>query len=157
MNEFIFRSISFLKSNSAVNIFNFITNNNDLIYICPNLYLGNINVCKNLDLLKKYNIECIINCTKDIDFHEYFDDKTKYRLDIDDSKDLNNINDFKSKIMNTIYFIDNQINKKCNVLVHCYWGLMRSTCVISCYMIYKYNMEVNCAIEFIRQKKKYEF
>ena len=59
--------------------------------------------------------------------------------------------------MNTIYFIDNQINKKCNVLVHCYWGLMRSTCVISCYMIYKYNMEVNCAIEFIRQKKNMSF
>ena len=34
---------------------------------------------------------------------------------------------------------------------------MRSVCVIASYMIYAYNMEVDCAIEFIRNKKNMSF
>jgi len=157
MNNFIFQSISFFKSKTSVDLFNFLTNNNDFIYITPNLYLGNINSCQNPQLLEKNNIQCVINCTKDIEFHEYFNDKTKYRLNIVDSKDSENIDLFKSKIIDTLHFMTNQINKKNNVLVHCYWGLMRSVCVIACYMIYTYNMEVDCAIEFIRTKKNMSF
>ena len=112
MNDFIFQSISFFKSKSSVHLFNFLTNNNDFIYIAPNLYLGNIHACQNRELLEKNNIQCVINCTKDIEFHEYFNDKTKYRLDIVDSKDAENIDLFKSKIIHTLHFMSNQINKK---------------------------------------------
>ena len=47
--------------------------------------------------------------------------------------------------------------KKNNVLVHCYWGLMRSPTVIASYLIYRYKMDVEGAIEFVKDKKNFSF
>ena len=52
----------------------------------PNLYLGNINAANNIDFLQKNNISSIINYSNKIEFHEYFNDKYKFRLSIDDNK-----------------------------------------------------------------------
>lgn len=157
MNDLIYQSIKLIKSKTSVNIFNFLTNNNDFIYICPHLYLGNINSSHQTELLIKNNIQCIINCSNDVDFHPYFDTKIKVRIQIEDSKNLENINKFKSKIIEAVYFIDKQIMKKNNVIVHCYWGLVRSPTVIAAYLIYKYNFSVEKAIEYIREKKNFTF
>ena len=43
----------------------------------PNLYLGNINAANNIDFLQKKNNSSIVNCSNEIEFHEYFMDKYK--------------------------------------------------------------------------------
>ena len=55
-----YKLISFSRNKISLNIFNFITNNEDSILIMPNLYLGNINASNNIDFLKKNNIYYII-------------------------------------------------------------------------------------------------
>lgn len=152
-NWLIYKGINLLKSTTNVSIFNFLTNNNDIVYICPNLYLGNVKSAQNTELLKKHNINSIVNCTKDIPIHSYFKIKSYYRIDIEDSKELSNIEEFKSKIIDAAYFINEQINDNKNVIVHCYWGLMRSPTVIGAYLIMKYHMSTEDVIKFIQEKK----
>ena len=156
-DSFFYKIIQKVKSKRTLSIFNMITNNNDIVSIFPHLYLGTINVCHNEALLKKYNIESIVNCTKDIEFHPYFEEKSFFQIDIEDSKEEENIEEFKEKIINAIYFIDDEIKKEKNVIVHCYWGLMRSPTLIAGYLIYKYKMDVDCAVQFIQNKKSFTF
>ena len=63
----------------------------------------------------------------------------------------------KSNILNATLFIDEQINNNNNVMVHCYWGLMRSPTVIASYLMYKYKMDVESSIQFIKDKKNLSF
>ena len=123
----------------------------------PNLYLGNINAANNIDFLQKNNISSIINYSNKIEFHEYFNDKYKFRLSIDDNKEHENMKKFQENIFNAIKFIDNEINKKRVILIHCYYGLMRSATVIASYLIFKYKMSVNDAVEFLKKKNKMIF
>ena len=152
-----YKLISFSRNKISLNIFNFITNNDDSILVMPNLYLGNINAANNIDFLQKNNISSIVNCSNEIEFHEYFKDKYKFRLSIDDNKEPENMKKFQENIFNAIKFIDNEINKKRVILVHCYYGLMRSATVIASYLIVKYKMSVIDAVEFLKKKNKMIF
>lgn len=156
-DSFFYKIIQKVKSKNTLNLFNFVTNNSDIINIFPHLYLGTINSCHDEILLQQYNIEAIVNCTKDIEFHPYFSDKSFFQIDIEDCKEKENLEEFKKKIISGIYFIDEQINNKKNVIVHCYWGLMRSPTLIAGYLIYKYKMDVDCSIQFIQSKKSFTF
>ena len=40
VNWLIYKGINIFKSKTSLSIFNLLTNNNDIIYICPNLYLN---------------------------------------------------------------------------------------------------------------------
>ena len=152
-----YKLISFSRSKILLNTFNFITNNDNSIFIMPNLYLGNINAANDIDFLQKNQIYSIVNCSNEIEFHEYFNDKHIFRLSINDNKDPENIKKFQENIFDALKFIDNEINKKRVVLVHCYFGLMRSATVIAAYLIVKYKMSVNDAIEFLKKKNKMVF
>lgn len=152
-----YKLISFTRSKLSLNIFNFITNNDNSIFIMPNLYLGNINAANDIDFLQKNQINSIVNCSNEIEFHEYFNDKQKFRLLIDDNKEPENIKKIKENIFDALKFIDNEINKKHVILVHCYYGLMRSATVIAAYLIVKYKMSVNDAVNFLKKKNKIIF
>ena len=156
-DSFIFNNISKLRSKTNLYIFNLVTNNDDIVNICPNLYLGNYKSSQSLKILKNYNINSIVNCTKDIPFSEYFKHRNYLRIDVEDSRDINNINDFKSKIIDATIFINNEINNNNNVLVHCYWGIMRSPTVVASYLMFKYKMYVEAVIELIKDKKNCSF
>ena len=152
-----YKLISFGRSKISLNIFNFITNNDNSIFIMPNLYLGNINAANDIDFLQKNQINSIVNCSNEIEFNEYFNDKHKFRLLIDDNKEPENIKKIKENIFDALKFIDNEINKKHVILVHCYFGLMRSATVVAAYLIVKYKMSVNDAVEFLKKKNKMIF
>ncbi len=156
-DSFIYNTIQTFRSETSLSIFNFLTNNSDIINICPNLFLGNIKSVKNSKILEKYDIDCIVNCSKDIPFNDYFKDKKMFRIDIEDNKETENLDLFKQNIINAVSFIHENIELNKNVIVHCYWGLMRSPTVIASYLIFKYKMDVECAIEFIKDKKNFSF
>ena len=152
-----YKLISYSRSKITLNIFNFITNIEDSIYILPYLYLGNINSSSDIEFLNSKNITSIVNCSCDIPFNDYFKDKNMFRLKINDDKETENIKKFEEDILKTIKFIDYEITNKRPVLVHCYFGLMRSATVIGCYLIIKYKMSVEDAIHLLKKKNAFTF
>ena len=60
-----------------------------------------------------------------------------------------NVIDNGVEFINTHKNINNKI-----VFVHCYWGLMRSATVVAAYLMKKYNMPKDDAINIIREKRK---
>lgn len=152
-NKSIYNLLCLIRNKSFLNIVNKFSNTNDYNIIVPYIYLGNINYANNLDFLNKNNITAIVNCTENEAYNEYFDDKPKFRLKVNDSKEPDNINSFKSQILNAIIFIDKNREEKRNIYIHCYWGLMRSATVVAGYLIYKYGLSVNDAINIIKEQR----
>ena len=152
-----YKLISYSRSKLTLNRFNFVTNTEDSIYILPYLYLGNINSSSDLEFLNSKNITSIVNCSLDIPFNDYFKDKNTFRLNIDDNKEIENIKKFEEDILKTIRFIDYEITNKRSVLVHCYFGLMRSATVIGSYLIIKYKMSVEDAVNLLKKKNIFTF
>ena len=109
-NKAIYNTISVFRNKYSLNVLNTIANIDDYNIIINNLYLGNINKSTDIDFLQKNNIQAIINCTENEPFSDYFDDKLKLRLPINDSKDDQNIDNFKSLISESIKFINNCLN-----------------------------------------------
>jgi len=60
---------------------------------------------------------------------------------------------FKNDIIDSIDFIENCLNQKKPVFVHCYWGLMRSATVIAAYLIKKYNISKLDAINIVKEQR----
>ena len=82
-----------------------------------------------------------------------FEDKNTFRLAINDSRDTDNISTFKSEIISCIEFIESNLDDNKAVYVHCYWGLMRSATVIAGYLIKKYNITHEDAIQIIKEQR----
>jgi protein-tyrosine phosphatase len=152
-NRAIYNILCVTKNDTFLKVVNNIACIDDYNMIIPNLYLGNISYSNNIDFLKKYNIQSIVNCTEKEHFNEYFDNKNKFRLSINDSRNEENINKFKDEIINAIQFINNSIEENKPVYVHCYWGLMRSATVVVGYLMLKYNLPMNDAINIVKEQR----
>ena len=153
----IYKIISKSRNKTTLSVFNFFTHSKDYTCIMPNLYLGNVNSSSNINFLQNNNIEAIINCTNDIEFNDYFKDKGKFRISIEDNKEVQNMKKFENDIYDAIKFIDLYINSGKAVLVHCYYGLMRSATVIACYLVLKYKMSFEDAIIILQKKNSFTF
>jgi hypothetical protein len=149
----VFNLINFLRNRNSLKIINNIGSIDNHNLIIPNLYLGNIQSAHDISFLESAKIDSIINCTKDETFHPYFEKKKKLRLILDDSREKENLDNFKKNIINGIKFIDNEISLNKTVYVHCYWGLMRSATVVAGYLIYKYNLKKDDAILLVKDKR----
>ena len=134
---------------------NFVLQTNKVDKICDYLYLGNKDSSNDVDFLRNNQIESIVNCTKDLPFHHHFENKSRLRLSIDDSRDENNMREFYPLIRLGVLFIDEQIKLDKNVLVHCYWGWMRSATVIGAYLMEKYKMTPHEVKDYIRDRRPY--
>lgn len=135
-------------------------NNNDVNYnkIIDHLYIGNIVAAQDISFLKKYNINVIINCSNDIPNYHTIDNKIDYyRIPIDDSLEEYDINLMSELLPQYVNIINNAINEKKNVLVHCYAGRQRSACLIAAYLIFKYNYTIEEAYKIILSKRKQAF
>jgi len=153
INKFVYNVLCLTRNKGFLNIANRIANIDDYNIIIPNLYLGNINCANDIHFLTEHKIDGIINCTENEPFHEYFNDKPTFRLNINDSKQCDNINKFKDEISEAIIFIDNNLMNGKRIYVHCYWGLMRSATVIAGYLIYKFGLCVDNAINIIKEQR----
>jgi hypothetical protein len=142
-----------VRNIKSLDIINKIGMIDDYNIIVPNLYLGNFKMASNIEFLNKNNIKGIVNCTKDIPFDKYFNDKDKLRISITDSKEPDNINLFKENIINSIEFIDTCLEENKPVYVHCYYGLMRSATVVAAYLIKKYKIPKDLAIILVKEQR----
>lgn len=151
----IYNIINITRNKDFLNLINRIGGIDNYNIIIPNLYLGNINYAHNNDFLKKNKIEAVLNCTENEPFNEYFDNKYKYRLAINDSKKEDNITKFKDEIVNSINFIEYCIDNNIPIYVHCFWGYMRSATVVAAYLIKKYNITSKDAINIMKEHRPY--
>jgi len=154
-NKIIYNTISFARNKGSLNIVNRLGNIPNYSMIVPNLYLGNINTANDENFLIDNNIQAIINCTQNEPFHKYFENKETLRISINDSREEDNIEQFKSEIINAINFIDDNINKNKPVFIHCYWGLMRSATVVAAYLIKRFNLTHIEAIHMVQEQRPF--
>lgn len=115
-------------------------------HIVDNIYLGGAHNAANYNCLKYYNIDIIVNATKDISnyFPEYF---TYIRYPLYD----NNEDDIKPYLEDFYQTVVQNPNK--NILVHCLMGASRSASFVIYYMMRRYNMDYMQSLDFLRKKR----
>ena len=152
-NKAVYNILCLTRNKRSLNFVNRIANIDDYNIIVPNVFLGNMKMASDLDFLQKNNIQAILNCTPDLEYHQYFEDKSKFRLNINDSRDIENINKFKSEVIDGINFIEECVEENKPVYVHCYWGLMRSATLVAGYIIKKYNISSEDAVSIVKSQR----
>lgn len=153
VNKCVYNVLCITRNKGFLDIANRVANIDDYNIIIPNIYLGNINYANNVQFLNEHNIGAIVNCTENEPYNTYFDNKPKFRVKVNDSKEIDNINKFKDEIMNAIFFIENNTKEDKRIYIHCYWGLMRSATVVAGYLIYKYRLSKDEAIHIVKEQR----
>lgn len=144
-NYFTTQSIDRIKENSRMDSCKSFFS--EPIKIVDNIYIGSAFNASNKDLLQNINITDIINISDNVpNYHpEVF---SYYNLIIrDDGIDLLN----SEQIEIAIEKIDNSLN---NILIHCFSGRSRCIIIVLCYLIKKYNYNLEDALLYIQKKKK---
>lgn len=125
--------------------------------ITSHIWLGNIQSSRDINFLKENKINAIVNCTQHEPFHSYFQSLPKMRLDVSDHRNEENIEKFYQLLPSIVEFIQNQVKNNNIVLIHCYWGFMRSATVVGAYLIKEYKMKPNDVISLIQDKRPQTF
>ncbi|AYV80996.1 MAG: dual specificity protein phosphatase 10 [Harvfovirus sp.] len=114
------------------------------IKIIDNLYLGDANSGKDIELLRKFNIIAIVNISGG---KLLFQQEIKYlRINITDSNKAN-IADYLDEV--TQFILDNV--KLGGVLVHCQAGISRSPSFIVAFLAKHNNMSVTDALAYVKK------
>lgn len=153
--SFLYKGLQKLKHPIIFKVFNKIAFVDHYDIILPNLFLGNIESSTNVDFLQDNYINSVVNCTENEPFHSYFNNESRstLRIDVNDSRDPENIQRFYEQIYMAVDFIDVNIKNGNNVLVHCYWGFMRSATIVAAYLIKRHGLTVKEAVDFIKERR----
>lgn len=119
--------------------------------ILPNLWLGDykISICK--EFFDVYKIDIVINCTKD---HGYYSNKTQnIRIEVDDSLRQHDIDKLYFYFDKTTDFINKNLNRGKNILVHCHAGKQRSANIVLAYLMKYGNMSYKNAKQYLKSKR----
>ena len=118
--------------------------------IVSNLYLGSSFNAYDLEILKKLNINVIINVTKEMgNFHQDNLKLTYYKYPIyDDNND-----DISDILTESCEIIDYHLNTNDIILVHCYMGASRSASVVINYLMFKLNLNYKSALAYVKEKR----
>lgn len=100
--------------------------------VVPGLYIGDASIAGNTTFLDTIGIDCIINCTKDV---QTFPPRCYMRINVDDrAHDSKESNYMTSHLPIAVDFIHSSIKSKHPVLVHCAAGKQRSAAVVVAYL-----------------------
>ena len=118
--------------------------------IINNLHLGSSFNAYSISELTNKKINVVINVTEEIDnFHDDNLYMIYYRFPIKDDD-----NDDISEILEQTYdIIDDHLSKGDRVLIHCFMGASRSAAVIIYYLMRKYNIIYEQALEYVSKKR----
>jgi protein-tyrosine phosphatase len=117
--------------------------------IIGNLYLGNHHTVLNDDLLKRNNINIVINCTK----NSYNINRNITHVIGFPSYDPPSNEDFIYIILNIdklIFLIDNMINNNKKVIIFCHRGQHRSVTLCIVYLMYRFKISSMTALHIIK-------
>ena len=113
--------------------------------VVSNVYISSYTEAFDDTLLKKIGITHIINLSE---LGNMFpNDFVYYKIDIDDIETEN----ISKYFDNTNKFIENALFHDDKVLVHCYAGISRSATIVMSFLMYKYGLSTDDALNFLRQ------
>lgn len=121
----------------------------DPVQILPNLFLGSQNAAENYDIFKANNIVAVVNCSKEVaNFH--VDKGVIYlNLSLSDSPDFH----IREKFEMTHDFLDQNMDAKKVVFVHCAAGMSRSVAIVISYLMGRHDYSFASALALLLQKR----
>ena len=114
-------------------------------YICDNIYLGNCLAAIDEEYLKSYNITTVVNCAFELPSEYNF---TKFlELKLVDSNDTSLI----PKLEVAYKFI--KLNSKNNVLIHCGSGITRSASLFIFYLMKEKGWDYDECYNYVKERR----
>ena len=149
------------KSTSSVDNNN---NRSSISKITENIYTSGYLVAKDIPFLLKNNFTHVINCSRGSSM-ETTNDESAEANNYDKSPSIKYLPiflrddpgaDIIQCFFQTIDFIENEkeSNKPKKILIHCIEGISRAPALIAGYLMWKQNLKVENAIEFMKSKRK---
>jgi protein-tyrosine phosphatase len=114
-------------------------------HIIDNIYLGSAFNAASYNTLTNLNIKKVINVTQEIS--PYFNQNLEYKTYKLYDNNLDNISNYLDDSYEYI------MNTKDNILIHCYMGSSRSATIVIYYLMRKYDMTLEQAIKFVKEKR----
>lgn len=137
-------------------LFAFFMNSPPAHEILPGLWLGNRTAAHDLDWQREKNINAIFNCTKDIPIKQGVAQRI-YRVPLDDNLQQDEIRNLELWSWETAFKVAKELDAGNRVLVHCAAGVQRSAAVVAIYIIAKYRVTTDEAIQFIKKRRPIAF
>lgn len=137
-------------------LFAFLMNSPPAHEIIPGLWLGNRNAAHDLDWQREKNINVIFNCTKDIPIKQGVAQKY-FRVPLDDNLQEEEIRNLELWAWETSFKIAKELEAGNRVLVHCAAGVQRSAAVVAIYLVAKYRVTTDEAIQYIKSRRPIAF
>lgn len=127
--------------------------------IVPGLWIGGVRAAKNLKFLRDNNIQVIVNATRDIpNYYQNSDYPVFYkRVPVDDSLLYSDVSSMKYYLPNVVNFIETELEKGKNILIHCQSGMQRSPIIAAAYVLKTKNLTPTEALKFVVAKHPQAF
>ena len=115
------------------------------------LWLGDITASENLEALNKHGISLILTI---LDYQPTRIDKNRTYLFID-AEDLHSTDLLTNEFEKAFQFIDKGLEQGHQVLIHCHAGVSRSATIAAMYLMRKYSLTREQALERLIEKRRY--
>ena len=119
------------------------------VEVLPHLYLGDIQIARNRDVLKRYDITKILNVSKLDNSFESEKELEYKQIAVEDAPDVN----LSEHFPDAFRFIESARQGGERVLVHCHAGMSRSVTVILAYLMQTEGYTLDKAYDFVKDKK----
>ncbi|XP_037820222.1 dual specificity protein phosphatase MPK-4 [Lucilia sericata] len=117
------------------------------------LYLGNLTAATNMETLRSFNITHILTLDsvplpKHITEASFLTTKYIHISDMPKEDILHHLN-------TCVDFITSALSKGNNILVHCYFGVSRSSSAVIAYIMKQHNMDYQAAYDYVKAKRRF--
>ncbi|XP_065364570.1 dual specificity protein phosphatase MPK-4 [Calliphora vicina] len=117
------------------------------------LYLGNLTAATNMETLRSFNITYILTLDsvplpKHITEASFLTTKFIHISDMPKEDILHHLN-------TCVDFITSALSKGNKILVHCYFGVSRSSTAVIAYIMKHHNMEYQAAYDYVKSKRRF--
>ena len=123
----------------------------EITEIINNVYVSGYKFSLDKEFLERNCFTHILTCSgASKRYTPIYHDKLEYLvLNIVDSLEF----DIIKSLNQSIHFIDNCLEKKGKILIHCVEGVSRAPTVLSSYLMWKYSYNSETAVSLIKQKR----
>ena len=124
----------------------------DISQITDNIFIGNKEIAKDVNQLRKNGITHIVNCANELKY------LIKYHKEAFDwlflpLVDCSYTGNITKHLSGAVQFIDDAVTNGHKVLIHCSAGVSRSCSITIAYLMYKENISFELALDRVIDKR----
>ena len=125
----------------------------DCSHIIDNIYISGYKQSIDYSFLIGNNFTHIINCAGGSQIFSplYFKEFQYLKIDLRDDGNINLLDAVKKLIC---FLRDISKDENSKILIHCSEGISRAPCLVCAYLMWKFNMDSDSAINFVKEKRK---